>query len=115
MAVRDSSTLVTSRRPAPGLRYSGSNIGPATSSTAMTGTPSRKTEPHQKFSSSTPPTTGPSTMPPVNPVIHRLMATVRWPGSWNMLLISDSVDGMSVAPAMPSNARAAISDSALGA
>ena len=35
----------------------------ATSSSTITGTASRNTEPHQKCSSSTPPTTGPSAMP----------------------------------------------------
>ena len=41
------------------------------------------------------------------------MATVRCCGSWNMLRISDRVDGARVAPAMPSSARVAISISAL--
>ena len=41
------------------------------------------------------------------------MATVRCLGSWNMWKISDSVDGASVAPAMPSRARLTISISAL--
>ena len=40
-------------------------------------------------------------------------ATGRSRGSWNMLRISDSVDGASVAPARPSSARAAISVPAL--
>jgi hypothetical protein len=46
-------------------------------------------------------------------VIHTPMAVVRWRGSWNMLKISDSVDGARVAPAMPSRARLAISISGL--
>ena len=33
------------------------------------------------------------------------IARARWPGSWNMLKISDSVDGASVAPAMPEQRR----------
>ena len=41
------------------------------------------------------------------------MANVRWRGLRNMLRMSDSVDGASVAPAMPSTARAAISMAAL--
>jgi hypothetical protein len=41
------------------------------------------------------------------------MATVRWRGSRNMLKSSDSVEGASVAPAIPSSARAAISIVAL--
>ena len=46
-------------------------------------------------------------------MIHTPIANVRCCGSWNMLRISDSVDGASVAPATPSSARAAISISAL--
>ena len=42
------------------------------------------------------------------------MATDRCLGSWNMWKISDRVEGARVAPASPSRARAAISDSALG-
>ena len=38
---------------------------------------------------------------------------MRWRGSWNMLRISDRVDGASAAAATPSSARAAISISAL--
>ena len=41
------------------------------------------------------------------------MAAERWPGSRNMLKISDRVDGASVAPATPISARLAISISAL--
>jgi hypothetical protein len=41
--------------------------------------------------------------------IQMPMATVRSCGSRNMLRISESVDGASVAPATPSKARAAIS------
>ena len=41
------------------------------------------------------------------------IANVRCPGSWNMLRISDSVDGASVAPATPRSARAKISISAV--
>ena len=46
-------------------------------------------------------------------MIQTPMATVRCRGSWNMLRISDRVDGASVAPAMPSSARVAMSISAL--
>ncbi len=41
------------------------------------------------------------------------MATVRWAGSRNMLRIRERVDGASVAPAIPSSARVAMSISAL--
>lgn len=73
------------------------------------GTPSRKTEPHQKYSSMAPPTTGPSAMPTENMVTQMAMAMPRWRASANMLLIRASVEGISVAPATPSRARAAIS------
>ena len=48
-------------------------------------------------------------------MIHTPIANLRWLGSQNMLRISDSVDGASVAPATPRTARAAISSSAFGA
>src|SRR5215218_4016959 len=112
-ATRSRAALARSSRSAPGSRYSGSTRGPRTSSRAMTGKASRNTEPHQKCSSSTPPTTGPTAPPAEKAVIHTPMATVRCLGSWNMLKISDSVDGARVAPAMPSRARLAISISGL--
>ncbi len=48
-------------------------------------------------------------------MIHTPTANVRWRGFWNRFVISDSVDGAIVAPAMPSSARAAISMPALDA
>jgi hypothetical protein len=83
------------------------------SSSAITGTASRKTDPHQKRSSSTPPSTGPSAPPAEKLVIQIPIAVARCPGSGNMLKISDSVAGARVAPATPSSARLAISISAL--
>jgi hypothetical protein len=112
-ATSSRAALTRSSRSAPGSRYSGSTRGPRTSSSAMTGRVSRNTEPHQKCSSSTPPTTGPIAPPAEKLVIHTPMAVVRCLGSWNMLKISDSVDGARVAPAMPSSARLAISISGL--
>ena len=41
--------------------------------------------------------------------LQTAIALARWPASWNMLRISASVDGIRVAPPMPSTARAAIS------
>lgn len=81
----------------------------------MTGTATRKTEPHQKASSSTPPTRGPTAPPSMKLVIHTVMAKLRCSASWNMALISESVDGPSTAPARPRRARATISVSAVGA
>ena len=50
-------------RGAYGSREFGTMRRPATSATITTGTFTRKTEPHQKWSSSQPPTTGPIAMP----------------------------------------------------
>jgi hypothetical protein len=70
---------------------------------------SRNTEPHQKCTSNTPPTSGPIAVPVIKLVIQAEIATVRCCASRNMLRINERVDGISVAPAMPSSARAAIS------
>ena len=69
----------------------------------------RNTEPHQKCSSRTPPTIGPMALPAENAEIQTATARERWPGSWNMLKMSDRVDGARVAPAMPRAARLAMS------
>ena len=79
----------------------------------MTGTATRNTEPHQKYSSSSPPTSGPRMPPAEKQAIQTPIATPRWRSSRNMLRIRDSVDGASVAAVMPSRARLAISISAL--
>ena len=84
-----------------------------TSSRHITGTARRNTEPHQKNSSSTPPSSGPRAAPTEKLVAHTPIANVRWPGSRNMFLIRDSVDGASVAAATPSSARDTISISTL--
>ena len=112
-ATTDKAALTRSSRPARGSRNSGSSSGPSTSSSVITGTASRNTEPHQNHSSSTPPTSGPTAPPAEKLVIHTATATVRCRGSRNMLRISDRVDGATVAPASPSRARAAISIPAL--
>ena len=75
----------------------------------MTGTPSRNTDPHQKCSSITPPTTGPRAAPPIRQVSQTPMASVRCFASLNMALIRPRVVGARAAPAIPSSARAAMS------
>ena len=79
----------------------------------MTGTLIRKTEPHQKFWSSTPPSTGPSATPPDITALHTAIALPRSRSSWNRLRIRASVLGIRVAPPTPSSARAPISMAAL--
>ena len=105
--------LTRSRRPASGSRYSGSSLGPSASSRSITGTAIRNTEPHQKNSSSTPPSRGPSAAPTEKLVAHTPIANVRCLESRNMLRIRESVEGASVAAARPSSARVTISISTL--
>ena len=112
-ATSDIATLSRSSRPAFGSLYSGSMIGPRISSSAITGRASRNTEPHQKYSSSRPPSSGPIALPAEKAEIQTAIARERCPGSWNMVKISDRVDGASVAPAIPSRARLRMSISAL--
>ena len=73
----DSRALRKSWRPACSSRNSGNNNGPHTNNSAITGTPSKNTEPHQKNSSRAPPTSGPMALPTIKPVIHTVIATVR--------------------------------------
>jgi hypothetical protein len=75
----------------------------------MTGTAIRKTDPHQKDPSSRPPITGPSTIPAISDVPHTPMAAPICFGSRNIPRSSARTDGTSVAPAIPSSARAPIS------
>ena len=60
-----------------------------------------------------PATSGASTPPSAKLAVQTPIAVVRWRGSGNMTRIRASVEGMSVAPATPRSARAAISISGL--
>jgi hypothetical protein len=113
MAASESAALCGSSRPACGSLNSGKSRGPTASSSTITGTPSRNTEPHQKYSSTIPPSNGPMAAPTEKLVTQIPMATVRCSGSRNMLRMRDSVDGARVAPATPSSARLTMSISAL--
>jgi hypothetical protein len=62
-AASDKPALSRSGLPAFGSLYSGSSSGPTISSSAITGTAIRNTDPHQKYSSNRPPTSGPSAPP----------------------------------------------------
>jgi hypothetical protein len=86
-----------------------SSMGAATTSTAMTGKPIKNAEPHQKSWSKTPPTTGPMAVPASRQTAHRLMAVAHCAGCRNMVLIRPKAEGIRVAPAIPSSARAPIS------
>ena len=52
-------------------------------------------------------------LPAENAEIQTAIARARCPGSWNIVKISDSVEGASVAPAIPRSARLRISISEL--
>ena len=112
-ASSDSAALTRSMRPAFSSRYSGNRNGATASRSTITGTAIRNTEPHQNQVSSRPPISGPIAPPAEKLDIQTPMAKVRSFGSGNMLEISDSVDGASVAADRPSRARATISISAL--
>ncbi|GAA1101235.1 hypothetical protein GCM10009668_19340 [Nocardioides dubius] len=115
MAAIESSEESQSTRAADSPFDSGNSSHPAIRVTTITGMLIRKTEPHQNRSSSTPPTSGPSAAPAVAPTDQMAIARARWPRSRNIERTIESVEGISVAPARPSRARAAIRVSGLGA
>ena len=117
MIAHSTATSPTTERPAP----SGSRRGASASfedgrrnqapmrATVMTGTLTKKTEPHEKCWSRKPPSTGPRA--PLAPAMaaHTPMARPRSLGSWKMLVSSDRVAGMINAAPMPIEARVKIS------
>ena len=72
----------------------------------MMGTPSRNAAPHQNAPSSRPPTVGPRITPAMSAVPQIPYAMLSCFGSLKRSRISASTFGMTVAPAMPSTARA---------
>ena len=96
-------------------RRPGSSHRPSTIATATTGTLTRKTEPHQKYSSSTPPTTGPSAAPPEATDAHTPMATARSRSSVKVSRMMASVAGIIIEAPRPRTARAAMSAAGFGA
>ncbi len=105
----DSRMATPSIGPGAGSFDSGTSTGVRISSGSSTGTATRKTDPHQKCSSSTPPTSGPSADPPEKPDAQIAIARRRCFRSVKIERRSDSVDGMSIAPKKPRAARAAMS------
>ena len=79
----------------------------------MTGTATRNAAPHQKNSSTSPPSHGPIAAPTEKLVIQIAIADVRCCASRNMFRISERVEGAIVAPASPRSALVPISISAL--
>ena len=111
----EASAAAQSQRPCTASRSSGSRRAPTMSRTASTGRLIRNTEPHQKRSSSTPPTIGPTAAPPAAIALHKPMARVRSRATVKIERMMASVDGMMVAPPTPMSTRAAMSHSADGA
>ena len=115
IAAIDRSTLVRSMRLYSGLRDSRTSRGARVRINTMTGRLIRNTEPQKKCSRSQPPRIGPSAAPPEKPEPQMAMARSRCRASRKMLRTSDKVEGIRVAPATPSRARAMMSTSGVGA
>ncbi|KAG1433819.1 hypothetical protein G6F55_014653 [Rhizopus delemar] len=84
------------------------------SASSTIGTLIRSTEPHQKCSSSTPPTTGPSAAPPEATDAQMPMATARSRASGKVGRMRDRVAGIIMAAPTASSTRAAIRAGAPG-
>ena len=78
----------------------------------VTGTLTKNTDPHQKFSSSQPPVIGPAATAMPLTALQIPIALARSPGSVNTLVRIASVAGKISAAPMPISARPTISDSA---
>ena len=107
----ESAAPVQSMRRATGSRDSGRSLRPATTAIAVSGTLTMKIDPHQKWSSRKPPTTGPSATPRPAVAAQMPIAIVRSRVSVKTLISSESVAGMMNAAPAPMTARATMSPS----
>jgi hypothetical protein len=107
----ESSTPAMSMRPGFGSFDSGTRVKTRITPAAAIGTLMRNTEPHQKCSSSRPPTIGPMATPRPTAPAQTPMARPRSRGSKTLAMI-DSVAGMTAAAPRPITARAQMSWSA---
>ena len=98
-------------RRATGSRDSGMSLSPATIAIAVSGTLTMKIDPHQKWSSRKPPTTGPSATPSPAVAAQTPMAIVRSRVSVKTLIRSERVAGMMNAAPAPITALATMSPS----
>ena len=87
----------------------------STNAMAARGTAMRNTDPHQKYSSSSPATTGPSTAPPAPMADHRAIARARPAPSDHRAVMSARVVGNAMPAATPVKMRPATSTSVVGA
>ena len=99
-------------RPGLGSLDSLISSGAQTRISAITGRLIRKTEPQKKRSRSRPPRIGPKAAPAEKAEAQTATAIIRCRWSGKRWRISESVEGIRVAPATPSRARARISISA---
>ena len=83
----------------------------ATMATAISGTLTRNAARHEKYSSRTPPTIGPTAAPRPDTAAQSPRAVARSAGSVKMLRSRDNVVGMIIAPPTPSSTRTAITAS----
>ena len=88
---------------------SGTKKMPRTMAMIAIGTLIQNTEPHEKWFSSTPPSTGPRATPRPEKPAHTAIARPRSRGSRKTLVRIDRVEGMISAPPTPIRQRAAMS------
>jgi hypothetical protein len=93
----------------------GARTNAPTRAMRTTGRLMRNTEPHQKCSSSAPPTMGPRAAPTIETLAQIPMARFRSRMSENVMRMSARVAGIIVAAPTPSRARAAMSTAGDGA
>ena len=102
-------------RPGRADRFSRSSHAAATIATTISGTLTRKAACQLNRSSRAPPTTGPTAAPRAAVAPQMLRASVRSRASVKTARISDSVEGITIAPPIPSRARIAMTAAALSA
>ncbi len=90
-----------SGRGADGLRESGTSRVAHTRPATANGTLTQNTEPHQKCSRRRPPATGPMAIPSPLVAARTPIALRRSPGSRNMSVMIDRVDGIIIAAPAP--------------
>ena len=103
----DSRAPATSTGRCSGLREVGTSRWPSTSASAASGTFTRKTDPHQKCSSSRPDPAGPRAAAPADTPAQVAIALPR-SSVGNTLLMIDRVEGITKAAATPMTDRAAM-------
>src|SRR5215469_12453425 len=104
----DSSAPIGSSLGLDGSRESLTKKKPPMRPRITTGTLTRNTEPHQNRWSSHPPAIGPMAIPMPDTPAQMPIALPRSPGSRNVLVRIDRVDGMMIAPPTPISDRVAM-------